>query len=456
MSVLGRLSDSSHKTVWDLAWPIIALNSLQVVNSLLDARFISSLGEDSLNASGAAQSLVFLFVSLAFAIGVGATALVSRFHGSGESEFMLKASRQTTTLALFLGIAIAVLGYFSLPYVCGLLVESGGNAYREMLRYLGPLMVGIPAVYVFNNLASSLRAISDTKTPMVVSGIQILFHMALNLLLIFPPRQVMGITFPGADLGIAGAGWAFSISAWISALLYFPASGRTILGPTWKLQLPELGWVVRTLKIALPASLMTIIRVSSFAVFSMALKHTREGEAALGAMRVGIAMESIAFMPAFGFSMAASALVGQSLGKRDPKLAERLAWSATNQAVLVMSVMAIGFFVFAPQFAAIFIDSPAQQAIAISYLRTIAITEPLFGYAMVLTGAHQGAGDTGRPTWANFIASWVLRVPLVYIFAVGMAGGSSAAWVVMAVTQGVNGLIMIYLFRQGKWKEKMV
>jgi len=456
MAVAERLPVSSHKTVWELAWPIIALNSLQVVNSLLDARFISSLGNNALNASGAAQSLVFLFVSLAFAVGVGATALVSRFYGSGDADSLLKASRQTTSLALLLGIVISIIGYFSLPYVCGLFVEQGGAAYREMLRYLVPLMVGIPAVYVFNNLASSLRAISNTKTPMVVSGIQILIHMALNFVLIFPPREFMGLTIPGADMGISGAGWAFSISAWVSALMYFPASSKTILGPTWKLQMPDLSWVSRTLKIALPASLMTIIRVSSFAVFSMALKHTNEGEAALGAMRVGIAMESIAFMPAFGFSMAASALVGQSLGRKDPDEAERLAWSATNQAVIVMSVMAVVFFVFAPQFAAFFIDRPDQQAIAISYMRIIALTEPLFGYAMVLTGAHQGAGDTGRPTWANFISSWVLRVPLVYIFAVGMKLGSTAAWAAMAVTQAVNGAIMIYLFRKGKWKEKSV
>jgi Na+-driven multidrug efflux pump len=167
-------------------------------------------------------------------------------------------------------------------------------------------------------------------------------------------------------------------------------------------------------------------------------------------------MESIAFMPAFGFSMAASALVGQSLGRKKPDEAERLAWSATNQAVIVMSVMAVVFFAFAPQFAAFFIERPEQQAIAVSYMRIVALTEPLFGYAMVLTGAHQGAGDTGRPTWANFISSWVLRVPLVYIFAVGMKLGSTAAWAAMAVTQAVNGAIMIYLFRQGKWKEKSV
>ena len=447
---------SANRIVWDLAWPIIALNSMQVVNSLLDTRFISALGQSSLNASGAAQSVIFFLASMGIALGVGVTALVSRFYGANQTADLVKASRQTTGLSVLIGIAIAVLGYFTLPFICGLYVDVDSAAYSEMLEYLGAVMVGIPAFYIFNSLAASLRAISDTKTPMVVSGIQILLHIILNYILIFPPREFIGMTLPGADMGIAGAGWSFSISAWIAALMYFPATSRSILGATWKLQFPEWKWVVRTLRISLPASLMMIIRVSSFAVFSMALKHTGEGEMALGAMRVGIAMEAIAFMPAFGYSMAASALVGQYLGKKDPAGAERLAWGATNQGVLIMTVMAAVFFVFAPQFAAFFIELPAQRDIAISYMRIVAITEPLFGYAMVLTGAHQGAGDTGRPTWANFISSWVLRVPLVYIFAVGMKLGSTAAWVVMAVTQAVNGVIMIYLFRRGKWKDKTV
>ena len=447
---------SSNRIVWDLAWPIIALNSMQVINSLLDTRFISALGESALNASGAAQSVVFFLASMGIALGVGVTALVSRFYGANETADLVKANRQTTGLSVLIGFAIAALGYLALPWVCGLYVDPAGQAYGEMLQYLGAVMVGIPAFYIFNSLAASLRAISDTRTPMVVSGIQIVLHIILNYVLIFPPREFLGVTIPGADMGMAGAGWSFSISAWIAALMYFPASGRSILGATWKLQFPEWKWVVRTLRISLPASLMMVIRVSSFAVFSMALKHTNEGEAALGAMRVGIAMEAIAFMPAFGYSMAASALVGQYLGKKDPEGAERLAWSATNQGVLIMTVMAAVFFVFAPQFAAFFIEAPEQQAIAVSYMRIVALTEPLFGYAMVLTGAHQGAGDTGRPTWANFVSSWVLRVPLVYIFAVGMRMGSTVAWVVMALTQAVNGVIMIYLFRKGKWKDKIV
>lgn len=451
---------SYARTVWHLAWPVIALNSLQTVNSLLDAKFVSSLGAPALNASGASQSFIFLLMSLAFALGVGATALVSRFYGAGEKENMVKASRQSVSLSLTLGVSFCVLGALFIPQIAAMFVDRAGPSYGQMLRYLYPILAGIPAVYVFNALASSLRAVGDTRTPMYVSGLQILIHMTLNYLLIFPSRTVhpfgASITLPGANLGMAGAGWAFAISAWVSAFLYFPASGRTVLGSTWRLEIIDKKWAARILNVTLPASLMTIIRVTSFAVFSMALKHTAEGEAALGALRVGISMEAVAFMPAFGYMIAASALVGQSLGMRKPDRAEALAWSATNQAVLLICAMSVLFLTLAPQFSAIFIQDPAQLGIAVAYLRIVAITEPLFGCAMVLTGAHQGAGDTGRPTWANFISSWVIRVPGVWIFAVYFGGGSTVAWIIMSASQAVNGFMLIRMFKAGKWKEKTV
>ena len=242
---------SANRIVWDLAWPIIALNSMQVINRLLDTRFISSLGQSALNASGASQSVLFFLASMGIALGVGVTALVSRFYGANEVPDLVKAARQSTGLSLLFGVAIAVLGYLTLPWICSLYVDPTSPAYNEMLRYLGAVMVGIPAFYIFNSLAASLRAISDTKTPMVVSGIQIVLHIILNYVLIFPPSTFLGMTLPGANMGIAGAGWAFSISAWAAALMYFPASGRSILGATWKLQFPEWHWVVRTLRISL-------------------------------------------------------------------------------------------------------------------------------------------------------------------------------------------------------------
>jgi putative MATE family efflux protein len=463
----GRFAD--HWTVWDLAWPVIALNSLQVVNSLLDSKFVGSLGAASLTASGAAINITFLFFSIAFALGTAATALVSRFYGADDSESMAKAARQSVSLSIVLGLICSGIAAFLAPLAAHALVKPGGSAYGEMLRYIHPVIVGMPAVFVFSAVAACLRAVGDTRTPMVVSGFQILLHILLNYLLMFPTRLVPysfslfgwdiaegTLTIPGANLGIAGAGIAFSISAYFSALVYLPVASRTKLGRLYRLELPTINWARRIVRIAVPASISSLIRVTSLFAFSAALKHTLEGETALGAMRVGFSMEGIAFMPAFGYMMAASALVGQSLGAKKPERAERLAWCATYQALLFTVLVSIAFILFAEHLSSWFVDDPTQQALATSYLRIIGITEPLFAVAVVLTGAHQGAGDSARPMWTALITSWFLRVPAVWLFAVGLGLQTTAAWWVMSATQAIHGFAMIWLFRNGSWKKQEV
>lgn len=463
----GRLAD--HWTVWDLAWPVIALNSLQVVNSLLDSKFVGSLGAASLTASGAAINITFLFFSIAFALGTAATAMVSRFYGADDPTNMAKAARQSVSLSIAIGLLSSGVAVLLAPVAAGILVKPGGAAYHEMLRYIHPIIIGMPAVFVFSAVAACLRAIGDTRTPMVVSGFQILLHIVLNYLLMFPTRHFSyslglfgwdiaegSVAIPGADLGIAGAGIAFSISAYFSALVYLPVASRTRLGVLYWIEMPSLDWARRIIRIAVPASISSLIRVTSLFAFSAALKHTLEGETALGAMRVGFSMEGIAFMPAFGYMMAASALVGQSLGAKRPDRAERLAWCATYQATLFTVIVSILFLVFAPQLAGWFVEDATQMALATSFLRIIAITEPLFAVAVVLTGAHQGAGDSLRPMWVALITSWFVRVPAVWLIAVVLRFDTTGAWWVMSGTQAIHGVAMVMLFRAGRWKDQGV
>lgn len=453
---------SYHRIVWNLAWPAIALNTLQSANSLLDRKFLDLVGPSALAASGAAFSFVFLLFALAMALGTGATALVSRFYGADENLNMVKATRQSISLGVAVGTVAGAFAWFAAPWVASAFLDAAKDplAYQYAIDYLRPVAIAMPALYTFNTLASCLRAVGDTKTPMYVSGAQILLHIALNFLLIFPTREVSmfgsSFTMPGFGLGVAGSGISFAISAWFAMLVYFIVSDRTILGKSWKLQVIEAFWAARLTKIALPAAGQNMIRVGSMVLFMLALRHTDESSDALGAMSISLAIESIAFMPVFGFMIAASALVGQSLGMKDPTRAERLAWAATNQGVLLMVGMGLVLFFFADPLSSVFVSDPDQRYLVMRFLQIIAITEPLFGYAMVLTGAHQGAGDTVRPTWVALISNIGIRVVFVWVFAVWMGLNTIAAWWVMSFSQAVQGLLMIYIFKQGRWKEQKV
>ena len=88
------LSVSVGRSLWTMAWPVVALNLLQVANSLIDRFFIGNLPDTSMSAHGASMSFMFLLFSLAYSVAVGAGAIVARAYGAKEvSEYRLAAQQ---------------------------------------------------------------------------------------------------------------------------------------------------------------------------------------------------------------------------------------------------------------------------------------------------------------------------------------------------------------------------
>lgn len=466
------VEESSARIVWALAWPAVALNSLQVVNTLLDRGFIGRLHAQALTAHGSSTNVMFLMFSLAMALATGATALVSRAFGAQDPAQYRKAAQQALRVAIIGGFLVGGLTAALSGWVSHVLIPPDDTGSMiEMRHFVLAYAVGLPAIWVVQVLAGSLRGIGDTKSPMVISGIQILCHILLNFVFIFPPRHVGAITIPGAGLGLTGAGLALSTSAWMASIGYILYVRRTPLGSVFSFRLPELDWVRRILRIAVPSATMACLRVFSLTAFTLILKSVPGGSAAIGAMSTGFALESVMFMPAFGLSMAAGALVGQSLGMKRPDRAERLAWTAAHHGGLVTLGLCIPVFLLAPTIAHVLLQEKSEMiAQTVSLLRLLCLTEILFAYAMILMGAMQGAGETTAPLWITILALWGLRVPLAFVFALpagflvggavhlplGAGLGALGGWIAMSMTQAVQGILALIFFRRGTWKLKRV
>jgi putative MATE family efflux protein len=446
--------ESISRVVWTLAWPAVALNSLQVVNTLLDRFYIGHLNEAALTAHGAATTVMFMMFSLAVALGTGVTAIASRAFGARNRTEVRRASRQGFRLSVLAGIVLAVVtALFSYPVAVFILPDKATEAAHQMAYFCSAYACGLPAICMIQCLAGALRATGDTKSPMVISSLQIFCHIALNTVLV--PR-----------IGLVGAGIALSISAWISALIYVPFVAKTALGPVHHLRLPEKEWIVRILRIAVPAGAMAALRVLSLTAFTLALKLAPNGEAAIAAMGIGFAIESVMFMPSFGLSVAAGALVGQSLGAKDPDRAYRIGWSASHWAGIVTLALAGPIFWAAPWIAhQLLPGKPAVIVEAVSLLRWLCVTEVFFAYSMVMIGALQGAGDTVRPMRIAIAALWGMRVPMAFLLLlpagypvlgwhlpIGAGLGAAGAWIAMSFTQVVQGVLSVIAWKRGAWR----
>ncbi|MEZ5162161.1 MAG: MATE family efflux transporter [Fimbriimonadaceae bacterium] len=464
------IAENPLKVIWKLAWPAVTLNFLQTINSLLDTNFIQHIGRNALTAIGSSTTTLFLLVSMSMALGVAATAIVSRAFGAGDMDEVKEGNRKCLGFAVVAGFLLAFVAPLLAPIAATAFVPKDAPAARDlMIHYLQIVGLFLPAVFVIQTLAGSLRGIGDTKSPMVISGAQIILHIILNFLLIFPTRTVhpfgLTMTLPGANLGLNGAAWALVISGWIAALVYLFYCIRTPLGKVYNIKLPGLDWSTRIGRLAGPAALMSFTRVTSMMMFTYILTQVPNGDVAIGALRPGFSVESLAFMPSFGLAIAASALVGQSLGARNPDRASKLGWIAAHQAGIVSLVMAVVIYVFAPQITnALMGEQPAYAAECALFLKHIAVTEVFFGYNMVLVGAQQGAGDTRSPFWLTLITMWGIRVPLAAFLALssvnlyfitfehGLNMGSRGCWMAMAITQAIAGIGSMYLWKRGAWK----
>ena len=432
------------RAVWSLAWPTILTNVLQTSYGFVNLIFVGSLGKASIAAVAFANSALFWQFAALLGVMVGNTALVSRSTGAGNPKDAEIATRQSLLLALAGAVLTAV------PMILlhqGILSVLGAEPQVITIAapYLNVCLYASPLFFLSMVLASSLRGIGDTRTPLIAMGVQVALNVLGDWVLIF------GVG-PFPALGVTGAAWAtlFSRVASLAVLgLLFtrtPLAGA-LRGP----YRVDWGWMKRILNIGLPATAQAVLRTTGSSVYQGIVARTVEGTTAVAALSIGIQAESLAFMPGFAFGVAATAMVGQNLGAGQPARARRAGWLSMVQGMIIMSAMGVLFFLLAQPFSRLISQEADVVALGAAYLMINAPSEPFLAMAMVLTGALNGAGQTRVPAVLTFLSLWVLRLPMTWLLALHLSMGATGAWISMAVTTGLGGLFTAAYYKWGRW-----
>jgi putative MATE family efflux protein len=448
-------------SVLKLAIPSVATMLLQTLNGYLDRFFVGHLetGPEAQTALTFSNSLMFFLMSAAMAISVGTTALVARSIGAGNKEKEAeKATEQSFMLALILSVCIGLPMYF----LRGPLLNIMGmqdTAHDLASNYLGITLLGLPTTFLMFVLSGTFRGMGDTVRPLWIGAGANVIHGLLNYLLLFG-----NLGFP--KMGLPGGALALAISQAAACAAYVFFLRHSKLATTKLIAKPEKEWVTRIGNIGYMAALQQVMRVGSMILIQGFLAHSPARDAGVAALGIGLTSESIAFMPGFGYSIAASAFVGQNLGAKQPTRASAGAWGATYQAMLVMTIMGVIFYFGAPWLVQLFFPHLDGETVAratqiensryltILYLKAAAWSEPFLALNMVLTGALQGAGETKMPTILTTLTLLVLRVPLCYFTLPHF--GPVGVWWAFSISTILNGILTVFVFNQGKWKTKVV
>ncbi len=435
------------KTTWALAWPVVLEQALAMTSQVVDAAMVGRLGKDSVAAVGLSMQPFFLINALFMGLSVGTTALSARAIGAGNKEEAAKVTGQSILIAFVFGLFISYLGFQKAEWIITFM--KADDLVRAIgVQYVRAMMPGMVLFFVFTIATGALRGAGDTRTPMLI-------NLGLNLVHIFTNYVFIFGNFGAPALKAAGAGLSTSLSrtlGGIAMLVVLTRPGRQIT-VDWKKTVTrfDLGLFKRILNVGVPAMAERVL--TSTGQIGYARQVSGLGTAAYAAHSLSLNCESFSYMPGMGFATAATTLVGQRLGAKDPEGAEKSALLSIKMGVLTMGFMGVLFFLLPGPLLRIFTNDPEVIARGIPLLRIVAFTQVPEAMGFVIPGALRGAGDTRVSMYVTVLGVWGVRYALTYVLINAFHMGLTAAWIGMFLDWVVRAVLYYRRLKRGRWKE---
>jgi len=426
------------KNIFALSIPIIIENILQTLLGTTDTYFAGKISDEAIIGIGVTNLIMNILISFFTAITVGTIAVIARSYGRKNLDGVNSSIIHSIILGTILGI---IVGAVCLVFRRPILLLSGADA--DSIPYAMPyyLIVSVPCVILCLQLilSSCLRAIEDTKIPMYVTG-------ASNII-----KILMSVLFMKLGMGVFGLGLSTTLSRLLgmAALFFFLKNHKRIKKLSFcVLAKKEFSTILR---VGIPAGAEKLIMRIGQLIYNSMVIHL--GAAAYVAHNIAGNLESYSFTPAMGFGLAVCTMVGVSLGENNLLQAKEQTNLAYYISAVVMLVIGVVFFVFAPQLAALFTSTNEVQLNVIMILRIIAFVQPFSALVQIMTSALQGAGDSKYPMYLTFFGIWGIRDGIGFLLAIHFGLGLRGVWYAYVTDLVIRGILLLLRFKKGKWQE---
>jgi putative MATE family efflux protein len=416
----------SRARVFGLALPIIGEQMLHTVVVAVDTFLVARLGKEAVAGVGIAVEFIYFIIAILIALEIGATVLISQAFGAGDSARVVKLARQAFAWGVALAIPVTIAGILAAPSIVALFglepeVADHANTY---LRITAATSIFLLLTFIGGSI---FRGRGDSRTPLYAA-------IVANVVNVFASYGLIFGKFGLPELGVAGSAWGAAIARACSAailigLLFLGTRGISLRG--WGDWVPAIDVGKSLFRLGLPASFEQIIASAGFV--TMVAVVATIGTPALAAQQIAFTALAIAFMPGFGFGLAATALIGQSVGAKRLDHAGEASRIAERWAIIWMSIGGLAYFGLAPQIMRIFTDEIAVIDAGVDALRALAIGLPIWAVWSVYGGSLRGIGDTVTPMITNGGTVWA-AVLIAFIWVSFFNGGIGAVWLTFFIT----------------------
>lgn len=447
------LSQQLYLTV-QLSIPAVIAQLSSIIMQYIDASMVGHLGAEASASIGLVSTTTWLFWGLCVASATGFSVQVAHKIGAGDFQGARAVLHQSLVSTFMFSVIMAVTG----SAISGILPVWLGGDYsvrHDASLYFFIFSLFLPVLQMNFLAGGMLRCSGNMLVPSIAGVAMCVLDVVFNFLLIFPSRQWelsdISFTVPGAGLGVKGAALGTAAAETVVAIvllwyLCVRSNELKLTGERYDFRLMS-STIKKALRIGLPmglehvvicgAQIMTTVIVAPLGVFAIA------------ANSFAITAESLCYMPGYGIADAATTIVGQSIGAGRKRLTRSFAYITVFMGMLVMGLMGIFMYMFAPQIIGLMTPVPEIRELGVVALQIEAFAEPMFAASIVAYGVFVGAADTLVPCLMNFFSIWAIRLSLAAFLAPSL--GLKGVWIAMCVELCFRGFIFLVRLKQERW-----
>jgi putative MATE family efflux protein len=437
------LTSERRRRILDLALPIIGGMASQNVLNLVDTAMVGLLGASALAAVGMGSFANFMASAFIMGLSAGVQAMAARRLGEGRTGETAVPLNGGLLLALVLALPWSLVLVAFADLLFPFLIQDPDVVVLGV-PYLRARLVAMAALGMNFAFRGYWNGVNLSKVYMRTLIVMHASNIFLNWVLIFGHLGLPA-------LGCTGAGIGSAIATFLGTFVYLVQALRLARRSGFLRGLPDRHTMATMLRLSVPAGIQQFFFAAGMTAFFWIIG--RVGTAELAASNVLVHLLLVAILPGMGFGMASASLVGQALGRGDPKDARQWGWDVAKLAmVLVGSIASIGL-VFPDLLLRFFLHDPETLDLARLPLRVVAAAMWFDTLGLVLLNSLLGAGDTRRVMAVSVSLQWCLFLPAAYAIGPVLGLGMTGVWLAQVAYRSLQTVAFVGLWRGGRWAQ---
>ncbi|HEY8950593.1 MAG TPA: MATE family efflux transporter [Rhizomicrobium sp.] len=430
-----------------LAVPMMGVNILQVAYQLVDAFWVGRLGAAAVAAVSISMPVMFVLIALGMGFAIAGTTLIAQYTGARDHAMVDHVAAQTLLTIVAVSVVLGALGYTLAPWLLHLMGVTP-DVFGNALSFVRVVFMALPFTFLYAMAQALMRGVGEVRAPLYIVAATVIVNFFLDPILIFG-------RFGAPSLGVTGAAIATLVAQLIASgvALSLLFGGRYGIHVRWSDFKPDFAFVKRAFLLGYPASIEQSARGVGMTVMTFLIVSF--GTVVTASFGVATNVINVIVIPAMGFSMATSTLVGQNIGAGNIARAEETARLSAFVTFIVLSVAGLLCFVLATPIVRFFVpESPAVIAEGARVIRIVAWSFGFVGLQFALLGVLRAAGEMLAAMTTGLISQWVLQLPIAFLLSKHTGLGADGLWWALPVSNIATAVIAGGLFLWGPWRTR--